>query len=177
MNKNQYEKFAEKLEKAIDWRVEYETTHEDAGSNYSHLPREGGWDYSNGPDRLLAWCEEAGIDTDRAELVEIEDEILDWCEIEPGHIFSATTPQKFIVDSYPVGEVEDQYCLPDLARLLDTDEETAREFAQLAMDDNRFCLRPNGDGGVLSYTSTDAVWVFYVNKEWIKDRLESIRED
>jgi len=35
----------------------------------------------------------------------------------------------------------------------------------------------NGDGGVLSYTSTDAVWVFYVNKEWIKDRLESIRED
>ena len=72
--------------------------------------------------------------------------------------------------------MEDQYCLADLAGILDTDESTARRFAEMAMDDNRFCLRENGDGGVLSYTSTDAVWIYEADLEWIRERLDWIRE-
>jgi hypothetical protein len=175
MKEARYEELADMLEKSIDWRVEYETKHDDAGAAYSHLPREGGWSYHNGLERLKGWIESNGIEVPTGfDWDELENEVLDWCEYEPGHIFSGgTTPSKFIVDSYPVGEVEDQYCLGDLARLLETDEGETREFARLAMKDNRFCLRPNGDGGLLSYTNTDAVWIYYVDKEWVLDWIDN----
>lgn len=174
MKQEQYEAFADLLEAAIDARVEYETEHDDAGAAYSHLPREGGWSYSNGLDRLKAWIEENGIEIPAAfDWEGLENDVLDWCDIEPGHIFSGgTTPTKFVVDSFPVVEVEDQYCLPDLASILETDEETAKEFADLAIEDRRFCLQPNGDGGVLSYTSTDSVWLFCIDREWLEYRIE-----
>lgn len=178
MRTNAYEKLADVFESAIDSQVEYATEHEDAGGNYSHMPREGGWAYSGGPKRLLDWCDANGIETTKEELELIEDEILDWCDIEPGHIFSNVEGSgKFLVDSYPVGEVEDQYSLPDLTALLETSsEEETLAFVALAMDDNRFCLRANGDGGVLSYTNTDAVWNFVIDREWIKSHLEDVRE-
>lgn len=176
ITEEKYEELAETFEAAIDSHVEYETEHADAGSNYSHLPREGGWDYSNGEDRLREWIKENDLTIPKGDnWDDLVDEVLDWCEIEPGHVFSGgTTKEKFIVDSYPVGEIEDQYCLPDLANLLDISEDETREFVALAMEDHRFCLRENGDGGVLSYTSTDAVWIFYIDRKWITSRLEGM---
>ena len=173
INEKQYKKLAEKLEQAIYCQVDYECTHEDAGGNYAHLPREGGWSYSNGDERLKSWLKENNLpmpkDWDR-----FTDDVLDWCNIEPGHIFSNPEGQgKFTVDSYPVGEVEDQYCLYDLAALLEVDPDTTVKFAAMAMDDNRFCLRENGDGGLLSYTNTDAAWFFTIDKQWAKDQLEN----
>ena len=176
MSEDRYEELAELLEKAIDSRVEYETEHTDAGSNYSHLPREGGWAYHNGDERLKEWMGENGlfIPTGR-DWDYLVNEVLDWCEYEPGHIFSGgTTPEKFVVDSYPVGEIEDQYGFSDLCGLLDVYEDEGRQFVKRALEDRRFCLRENGDGGVLSYTNTDAVWVFYINREWMQSRLEDL---
>jgi len=175
MKDERYQELADILESAIDSRVEYETENQDAGNAYSHLPREGGWSYSNGLDRLKAWVKEAGIETPQwLDWEALEDEVLDWCEIEPGHIFSGgTSPNKFVVESFPVGEVEDQYCLSDLADILETNEDEAREFADLAMDDRRFCLRRQRDGGFLSYTNTDSVWVFYVDKEWVLNQIDN----
>lgn len=172
-----YDAFADVLEEAIDARVEYETSHQDAGGAYSNLPREGGWDYSNGDDRLKAFLDAHDIRLAPSEFESLVESILDDCEIRPVHMFHSPADHEFTVDSYAVGEVEDQYCLPDLARLLGTDEDTAKAFAEMAMEDRRFCLRPNGDGGVLSYTSTDAFWQFYVDVDWVRERVGWMRED
>ena len=122
--------------------------------------------------RLKAWLKENELTIPEEDFESFVDDVLDWCNINPGHMFS--NPEMngdFVVDSYPVGEVEDQYCIEDLASLLDTDTSTAKEFAVMAMKDNRFCLKPTGDGGVFSYTYTDAVWNFTIDVEWAKDRI------
>lgn len=176
MTREQYETLADIFEESIEAQVEYATEHDDAGSNYSNLPREGGWDYSDGDQRLKEWMEgnEFAIPTDSA-WDYLVDEVLDWCDIAPGHIFSAgTTRDKFVVDSYAVGEVESQYSFHDLCDRLELRADECTEFVQLAMNDNKFCLRDNGDGGVLSYTNTDATWVFYVDRAWMIDRLKNI---
>lgn len=172
ITEEQYEKFAELLEESINAKVEYQCEHDDAGNAYSHLPREGGWQYNKGDSRLKAWIKKNELTIPEEDFESFVDEVLDWCNINPGHQFS--NPEMngdFVVDSYPVGELEDQYCIEDLASLLDTDIITAKEFAAMAMKDNRFCLKPNGDGGVLSYTYTDAVWNFTIDVEWAKDRI------
>ena len=176
MNEERYEELAEKFEALIASHVEYQTNHDDAGAGYAHLPREGGWAYHNGDDRLREWMAEnefpipEGRDWDC-----LIDDVLDDCDYEPGHIFSGgTTPEKFVVDSYEVGEIEDQYCFDDLCRVLEIDGEECSAFVALAMKDRRFCLKANGDGGVLSYTNTDDVWIYYVDRDWMALRLESI---
>jgi hypothetical protein len=175
MNKEKYENLANQFESMIDSRVEYECSNDDAGSSYSHMPREGGFLYHNGEERFREWLKVNGlVANENSEWDGLIDDLLDWCEIEAGHTLDGgTTDEKFVIDSYPVGEVEDQYCLPDLASALEITEEEALEFVKLAKEDRRFCLRDNGDGGVLSYTSTDAVWQMTVDKEWVSDRVET----
>ena len=171
----QYEEMADKLETAIDGQTEYACEHTDAGSNYAHMFREGDWAYGNGPDRLKEWLlDHHGITLTVSQFEELENEVLDDCEMEPGHIFSSGTDKnRFVVGSFAVGEVETEFCLSNLAEMLETDEETAKEFSARAMKDNRFCLRENGEG-FLSYDNTDATWQGVVTKEWLTDRLETI---
>lgn len=177
ITEEQYEKFAETLETAIDSHEEYETTHTDAGDNYSHMPKEGGWCYYNGADRLKDYVSRVlEVELTDADLETLSDYVLDGFECVPGHIFSYETDSAFRVDSYPVGEIEGQYGLTDLARLLETDEETAREFADKAMGDNRFCLRRESDGGFLSYTNTDAVWIMEVKQDDLGEMLNWISD-
>jgi hypothetical protein len=173
MKAERYKELAEILQTAIDAQVDYATEHEDAGANYSHLIREGGWSYSNGPDRLKEWLAENELPNSKEFIESIEDDLLDWCEYESGHIFSGgTTAGKFIVDSYAVGEIEMQFSLPDLVTVLDTTEEEAREFSKMAQSGNDFCLRPEKDGGFIAYENTDAVWQFFITPAWVKDRIE-----
>ena len=177
ITEEQYKEMADKLETAIDSQTEYACEHIDAGNSYSHMFREGGWAYNNGSDRLKAWLlDHHGITLTESQFEELEDEVLDWCDMEPGHIFSSGTDKnRFIVDSFAVGEVETQFCLSDLANMLETEEETAREFSARAMEDNRFCLRENWSGAcVLSYVDTDATWQGVITPEWLQDRLETI---
>lgn len=178
MTKEKYSELTDVFEGEIDRHVEYETTNQDAGDAYSHLAREGGWAYTNGLDRLKQWMSENKIDVPNGfDWDDLEDEVLDWHEMEAGHVFSGgSDSNRFVIDSYAVGEVEDQFCIADLARLLDISDVEAREFAKLAMNDNRFCLKDNYGDGVLSYTNTDAVWIAYVSKEWVIERVEWQRE-
>ena len=182
MNAKKYEELADEFERAIDGHVEYETQHVDAGNAYAHLLREGGWHYHNGEHRLMEFLSANEIACSPAVLEELIDHLLDWSEPQPRATWCAgSTKSTFVVESFAVGEIEDQYSLPDLANGLETDENTAREFAQLAMADSRFCLRANGDGGVLSYTYTDSVWSFEITvseirdlvAEWTADELEA----
>lgn len=172
ITEEQYEKFAELLEKSIHCQAAYQCEHDDAGSAYARMPREGDFDYSCGDSRLKEWLKENDLIIPEEDYESFVDEVLDWSNINPGHQFS--NPENngdFLVGSFPVGEIEDQYCIDDLVSLLDTDISTAKEFAAMAMKDNRFFLKPNGDGGVVSYTYTDAVWNFTIDVEWAKDRI------
>ena len=174
MTTERYEELSEILQSAIDAQVEYATEHEDAGGNYSHMIREGGWAYSNGPDRLKEWLEENDLPHDKDFLESIEDDLLDRCEYEPSHIFSkGTTKGKFIIDSYAVGEIEMQFCLPDLANVLDTDEKESREFSTRAQEGNDFCLQPEHDGGFRAYEGTDTTWQFFITPDWVRDRIDA----
>jgi len=169
-----YDELADKLETEIDARVEYECEHEDAGEGYAHLFREGDWTYYNGLERFIEWLteirgKEAVIDI----ATSLEDEILDWCTMESGHIFSGGTDKnKFVVGSFAVGEVESQFDLPSLIELLECTEEECKEFIAIALEDNRFCLHKDG-AGILSYSSTDTVWRGVIDLDWVNDRLES----
>jgi len=181
LSEERYEDLADKLETAIDSRVEYECEHDDAGGNYSHMPREGGWNYGSGPDRLKAWCDEhhGALAITKGEIEDLEDEILDWCEYRPGHMLeNANRPHEFCVDSYAVGEVEEQFCFTDLRDMLDLEEGEELDFLPRVNEDRRFCLRwDRRTNEILSYTNTDSTWVFYVTREWLEDRLESLREE
>tara|TARA_R110000796_G_scaffold167313_3_gene284204 strand:+ start:7731 stop:8282 length:552 start_codon:yes stop_codon:yes gene_type:complete len=172
MNEKEYGRLANLFEQSIEGREEYETKHTDAGNNYAHMLRDGDWCYSNGDDRLKAFLTEHDIITTPGVLEQLTDWCLDWIEPTPGHIFSRVGGDVFHAAGYTVGEVEDQYCLTDLADLLDVEDSDAIEFVALAMDDNRFCLRPNGDGGVLSYTNTDATWEFNITANEIREMVE-----
>lgn len=184
MKEEIYEELADKLETAIEWQVEYETSHEDAGAEYAYcLP--DGCTYNNAEHRLTKYMDTHGIECDAETLLS---EILNWdqYEIHPGHVFvdgrfdydgegDYRGPQSyFILDSFSVGEVETQFSLTDLASTLDIDEKTAKNFANLAMEDRRFCARDNGDGGLLCYEATDAAWYYVVSIEVIKEITSDI---
>ena len=80
ITEEQYEELADKLETAIDSQTEYACEHSDAGNAYAHMFREGGWSYSNGPDRLKDWLlDHHGITLTDSQFEELEDEALDWC--------------------------------------------------------------------------------------------------
>ena len=175
MKSKRYHELAKKLQSSIDSQVEYETENNDAGGNYAHMIREGGWSYSNGPDRLKEWLKENELPYDPEFLESIEDDLLDWCEMESGHIFSRdTTKEKFLVDSYAVGEIEMQFCLLDLVNLFDIEEEEAKEFSTLAQSENDFGLSPQADGGFLAYENTDSTWRFYITRDWVKTRINDL---
>jgi len=179
MNIDKYNELADRFEGILESNVEYQTEHADTGDSYSHLAREGGWHYHNGLDRLKQWIAENDISIPSGfDWEGLEDEVLGWHEMEPGHIFSGGSDSKrFVIDSYPVGEVEDQYCISDLSRCLEISKGEAMQFINLAMSDNRFCLRDNCGDGVLSYTNTDAVWLAVVSKRWVQDRVDWAREE
>ena len=179
MKKERYSELADKFERLIDGNVEYETTDENAGDAYAHLAREGGWDYGNGLDRLKEWMSENEIDVPNGfDWESFEDQVLDWHDMEPGHIFSeVSNSSRFVVDSYPVGEIEIQHDVVDVAESLEISDAEADVFLDMAMDDNRFCLANHSGGPVMSYTSTDAVWIACVSKKWVVERVELAREE
>jgi len=100
------ENFIERAQDMIDQRFEYETTHQDAGDNYSHLASEGDFDYHNGESRLQEYCQEMGIDLSGVEIDLLARDVIFWGYMVQGRGFD---PQKrFIVASYIVGEIEEQ---------------------------------------------------------------------
>jgi hypothetical protein len=172
MKEERYEELADQFEKMIDAQVEYQESHDDAGDSYSHCPRDGGWAYNDNEARLEEWIEENGIDVGDLDLDTLGYLALDNFEMVPGHMFGHNgSNSDFVVDSYPVGEVESQFCFDDKWAIdaigcVDSDE--MREFAKLANEDSRFCLTVD-DWNILSYTATDCAWYAVVSVESFKE--------
>ena len=98
--------FIERAQAMIDSAFEYETTHIDAGDNYSHLASEGDFDYHNGDSRLQEYCEEMGIDISGVEIDRLAEDVIFWGYMTQGQAYDAQ--ERFLVSSYNVGEIESQ---------------------------------------------------------------------
>ena len=100
------ETFFERAQALIDSRFDYETTHQDAGDNYSHLASEGDFDYHNGESRLQEYCKDMGIDLTGVAIDKLAEDIIFWGYMVQGRGFD--TQKRFLVASYIVGEIEEQ---------------------------------------------------------------------
>jgi len=100
------ESFIERAQALIDSCYEYETTHQDAGDNYSHLASEGDFDYHNGESRLQEYCDEMGIDLTGVDIDRLAEDVIFWGHMVQGGDFDPH--KRFLVLSYNVGEIEEQ---------------------------------------------------------------------
>ncbi len=98
------ESFIERAQAMIDSAYEYETTHIDAGDNYSHLAGEGDFDYHNGDSRLQEYCKDMGIDLSGIDIDKLAEDVIFWGYMAQGGDFD--TKKRFLVSSYSVGEIE-----------------------------------------------------------------------
>ena len=101
----------EKLNTLGESVYEYETSHRDAGDNYSHLPCESWTEYDD--SRLADYMQEKGIDFNGLEIDEISDRVMDQFEMQASHAFGMGDGS-FLVASYPVGEIETEVNAEDL---------------------------------------------------------------
>jgi len=106
------ENFFELVNELIESRYEYETTHQDAGDNYSHLASEGDFDYHNGESRLQEYCDKMGIDLTGIELDRLAEDVIFWGYMTQGKAYDAQ--KRFLIASYNVGEVESQVDASDI---------------------------------------------------------------
>ncbi len=149
------EALTERIDEHLAARLEYAETHKDAGDAYTHLPREGSWDYNNGDRRLAGWMRRVGIDAQGLEIEEISDLVLENFRMEPGTILDPThnNDDLFLVDSFPVGEVEERVMKAELAPDASPEEWEAAKIAAEA--------HFNGD---LAYLSSDRVWYALIDR-------------
>lgn len=140
----------ETLQACIDWQVEYEESHVDAGDAYSHIPRES-W-CSDDDSRLRDFVDRnaigAGLDTD-----EIADIALENFTMKPGTIYGFDGDENyFILASFPIVEHEIQ---------IDHDAIGIDGVTwDLIKDSRDFCI--NGDR---AYVATDAVWFAAISRK------------
>jgi hypothetical protein len=155
----------QQLQEAIDSQVKYETTHQDAGDGYSHMPREGGWMYNNTDDKLKVFIEDNEIDVKDLDLDEVAEIVLDNFEMVSGHTFSTEGKGELHIDSYPLQEIEISFDLPLLANIFGVTEEEAAEIWKELMRQNDFCLRDR----YYAYETTDCIWIASITADYLQE--------
>lgn len=132
--KKEYERFHNFLEKLIESRTEYEE-HGDAGDNYAHLVKEGpGID----EERFNYWLEDNEIIVPKEIRETLKEKIYDTFEMETGSVFGCSKSNVFVIDSYEVGEIEEQF---ELSMLREEFGKFARGFWLKEGTEKDFCLR------------------------------------
>lgn len=155
--------FAERINETLAQQLDYAETHTDAGNAYSHLPREGGWAYSNGDKRLEDWLTRHDIPRRGLEIDEISDIVLDNFNMVSGTILdpAASDDSLFVIDSYPVSEVESQI---DLGTLLPEATEEERHAAREEAD-------AHFGSPELAYQVSDRVWYAIIDRATLAEAL------
>lgn len=153
-----------RLDAIAEARREWAETDPAAGDGYSHLPREGGWSFGNGPERLEAWMSGIGLDRRGLGIEAIEDLVLENFRMQPGGMRDPSTqdPDLFVVDSFPVGEMRIPLDRGEIAPDAPTGEWKEACAASI--------LHPDGDGGLLP---SDAVWYAVIRREQLENLIEA----
>lgn len=167
-----YLKHAQTLRQSIDSQVEYEESHGDAGDAYMYMLDKWGWEHGNCEEKIREYIKEH--DLPEVDMEKLREEVLGYylAEPRPGCVFGMYGKEQGVeLNAWAVGEVELQFCTPDLARLLDCTEEEAGEFWQMAKNDRQFCIH-----GDCAYESTDAVWFAFLPHETLVETIQEINE-
>jgi len=156
------EALTELIDAHLKERVEQAETSETAGDAYTHLPREGGWAYSNGDRRLAGWLLRTGVDRRGLGLEEIADLALDHFRMVPGSILDPTAHNEdlFLVDSFPVGEVSVPLSREALAPGADPEE-----WASALRACEAHVVNATG------YVTSDQVWYAVIDRAALEGRI------
>lgn len=159
------EDLTEKIDELMAARLDYAETHKDAGDAYTHLPREGTSDYGNGDQRLAGWMRRVGVDPRGLEIEKVADQVLDNFRMEPGTILDPThnDDDLFLVDSFPVGEIEERVEKAEIAPDADPEEWEAAKAAGEA--------HFRGD---LAHLSSDRVWYAVISRELLEGLIAEV---
>lgn len=168
-------------------RVEYETSHPDAGDNHASSVHDS-CVYHNTDDHIkdhimdndLLANFELDCPTDEwidANMDDIMTRCLELFEMQEGHIFSmGRTNSYFILALFPVGQVETEI---DEMSIDDIGTPWSRHLALtwLAENSREICIRYNRYPywiSILSYETTDACWLAVINNDVMIDILTEI---
>lgn len=162
------ESFIGRAQAIIESAYDYETSHQDAGDNYSHLASEGDFDYHNGESRLQEYCAEMGIDLTGIDIDKLAEDVIFWGYMTQGNAYDAL--KRFLVASYQVGEIESQVDASDLGARF-----TPYLIAQLNKRTDAF-WRYGGPDVAYAYQVTDSDWDHVCNADVIKDLVNAMRE-
>ena len=162
-----FDDMVEAINAIAESRIEYETTHKDAGAEYAHLVPESWSQYDE--SRLIEYMREVGIDWAGIEIDDIVNECLDRFRMEAETIHS---PGKggFLITSFPVSEIEIQ---------IDCDTIGEAFTPELCEKLSRACdvyLRYHCEAMALGYVATDSVWDAVVPESRLRKIVSELKE-
>lgn len=155
-------------------QVEYEESHNDAGDNYAHMPRES---WSERDNRRLAqflidnYISDCGLPIDTiAELA------LDNFTMRAEHIFMLGAKSAFILESYPLQEIEIQIEYS----AIDCGFDVKRAHIEQLRNETESYIGTVSDDSLLAYMTSDVVWVAAIDAAnlsvAIRDEAERLAE-
>ena len=145
---------------------EYEETHEDAGSNYMHIPREGGWFYHNCDERLKDFITVNNINDIGLCKDTLAEVVLDNFEMVSGHIFTTNKDHIFVIDSYPLQEIESQIEYSFLSNQCGFN--VNRELLEYLDIKSEFLLSFLDDS-MLAYQPSDCAWLAQISAKHLQE--------
>jgi len=167
--------FIVRAQEIIESAYEYETSHQDAGDNYGHLASEGDFDYHNGENRLQEYCAEMGIDLTGIDIDRLAEDVIFYGYMTQGQAYDAK--QRFLVASYPVGEIETEVS----AESLGLERITEEHIKALNANCDAF-FRPgvrslgSACDYAYAYQVTDSYWDHVCNADVIQDLVNAMKE-
>jgi hypothetical protein len=162
------ESFLDAAKQLIESTYEYETSHADAGNNYAHLASEGHFEHHNGDNRLAEYCAEMGIDLTGIAIDRLAEEVIADSYMVQGQDYDPA--KRFLVASYPVGEIETQVDSSDIGARL-----TPWLVKKLNRETDAYWSCP-GKGSACFYITTDSYWDQVCNADVIQDLVNQQKE-
>jgi len=164
------ESFIERAQALIDSCYEYETTHQDAGDNYSHLASEGAFDYDNGESRLQEYCDEMGIDLTGIDLDRLAEGVIFWGYMTQGFDYDAQ--KRFLVSSYNVGEVESEVDSSDIGARF-----TPYLIDQLNKRTDAYWTYSTRETAYFYINASESYWDHVCDADVIRDLIDQHKEN
>ena len=164
------ETFFERVQAKIESRFEYETTHQDAGDNYSHLASEGDFEYYNGESRLQEYCEEMGIDLTGVDLDRLAEDVIFWGYMTQGQAYDAK--KRFLISSYNVGEIEIQVDASEIGASF-----TPYLIDQLNRNTEAFWRYDTSETAYFYLNASDSYWEHVCDADVIIDLVDQQKDN
>ena len=163
------ETFFERVQAKIESRFEYETTHQDAGDNYTHLADEGDFDYHNGESRLQEYCDEMGVDLTGVDLDRLAEDVIFWGYMTQGQAYDAK--KRFLISAYNVGEIESQVDASDIGASF-----TPYLIDQLNKRTDAYWRYDTSETAYFYINASDSFWEHVCDPDTIRDIVKDLRE-